>query len=777
MGLRDYLDPKTNTIKKKHAFFEKKWRAPSIADLFQNIDKYIAEIPQAERYNLYLTEAVCFEEPGRKLKEQWTIPIDIDDVDLTRIDETLEAVLFVLKVPKSKVGIVYSGNGIQLHLGIKTAITDAGYFDKYRSHYKAICDKIDLELAARKLPGHADTAVFSAARLMRLPHTRNVKPGKPERQASLINAAIEKLDFTLEVASSLPQISKEDFVSQIVLDRFPTPDTPTILAECEFLKRCKLEPKTLPEPQWYAMLSILGKLANGQKLAHEYSKGHPTYSPGETDLKLTQSLENSGPRTCKNINSMWGKCSTCKHFGTTLVSPIMIRGPEYIKTLTTGFHETKHDANGNIKPGKPNYEDLRKFFQQKRDYFSVAESGLVYGFTGTHWEIVVEGEINSFAQIHFMPTANNLMRREFYGIVSSTNTKPSRWFEDSAMKKINFKNGYLDLVSKEFHPHSKEVGFRYVLPYDYDPQAQAPRFEKFLREVTLDRQETIDVLLEFSGYAFSNDNCWTQKALMLLGEGANGKSTFLDVLKKLAGKSNYSSLMLSDFKDSANRLSIDGKLFNVAEETARYSLADTSLFKNLVTGGETTVKMLYHQPFAIKNRAKLIFAANEMPKTKDTTSALFRRFIIVPFRARFEGEGRDPQILEKLYEELPGIFNLVIAGYWRLLKQGHFSYSEIIEEEVLEYRDENDLVKNFISEKVEVLSDYNGQFVSCQKLFDGFINFAESCQEDGLTRNEFFSRLKHVLPDYKERFTRKRLNGEEASRGLKGIVLSETTEY
>jgi P4 family phage/plasmid primase-like protien len=784
LGIREYFHQKENKLKKKHAFFEENWRAPTIQDLFLNIDKHLSQIPEKERVNLYYTVADCFEEPGRKLKEQWAIPFDVDGIDLSKIEETLDAILHVLHVKRTEVGIVYSGNGIQVIVGIKEPITDDNYFDKKRLHYKAIADKIDLELKARNLIGKADVSVWSAARLMRLPKTKNVKKDKPERQAALINAVIEKLDFSLDRVSELPEVSKIDQVSQAVLEKFPVPDTPTVLGECEFLKHCKADAKTLPEGEWYASLSILGRLNEGRKLAHEYSQGHPGYSAAETDLKLEQSIEASGPRTCKNINAIWAKCATCKHFGTNLVSPIMIRGADYIKTQTTGFHEQKSDANGNPKAGRPVYEDLRQFFEQQHPYFSTVDTGIIYKFIGTHWVQMYDGEVQAFATDHFEPVADNKKRAEFLGLVKTTNKKSIEWLDESIAGKINFQNGYLNMRDMTFKPHDKEIGFRYVLPYGYDPTAEAPRFEKFLEEVTNEDQELVDVLMEFAGYAFSNDPCWTQKAMMLVGSGANGKSTYLEVLKNLAGEDNYSSLMMTDLKDPANRFDLDGKLFNVAEETSKQSIGDTALFKNLITGGEIMIKMFYHQPFKIRNRAKLIFAANEWPKSDDATSALFRRLIIVPFEQQFLNGHHDPMLIDKLNAELPGIFNLVIQGYKRLKKQGKFSHSSTVEEELESYRDETDIVKVFVDEKLEVFDKFEDvfdpgtdEFVTAQRLYEQFINFVIERGEDKVSDKQFFKALKNVISNYKQRFARPSKNNKERHRGLKGVKWREGVNF
>ncbi len=260
----------------------------------------------------------------------------------------------------------------------------------------------------------------------------------------------------------------------------------------------------------------------------------------------------------------------------------------------------------------------------------------------------------------------------------------------------------LDTETLELLPHSPERGFRSGLAYSYDVMATCPTFDKFMHDVTCGDAGLQAVLLEFAGYALSSDSCWAQKALVLEGVGSNGKSTLMNILRALAGKDNYASLTLSDLRGEGNRQMLDGKLFNMAEETPSKSLMESSIFKNLVTGGETQVRQLYKKPYVMRNRAKLIFACNDLPGSNDTSLGYFRRFLIVPFRATFSDAlgNKDSFIEEKLIKELPGIFNRVIRHYAALVKNKVFSESGASLQALSEYRLDVDLVERFFTEEV-----------------------------------------------------------------------------
>lgn len=774
LGLRSFFSKEKQKDIVFDAFLEKNWRAPSVPELFANIDRYLKDIPEKERWNLYYTTATCLEEKGRKMVEQAVMPFDVDKLDISRRLEYVPVVLGALGLKYEETGVVYSGNGLQFIVGLKTPFTSPDYFDINRLHYKAMCAKIDHALAAAGLPGEADTTVFSPARLMRLPNTLNRKKDKPERQGALLQGVIVPVDFDITIASGLPKVGAEDQINTQLLKRYPTPDTQAVLSGCSFLRSCKEDPAGVSEAEWYAMLSITARLENGNQLAHELSSGHPGYSHGETEAKIEQALQASGPRTCSNINKTWGKCHTCPNFE-KVKSPILIRGENYIKTKDTGFHEIHFTKEGQMRVGKPCFDDLRKFFAQQNDYVTLGESGICLVWTGKYWREMKDKYLESFAQDHFEPKATTTMTMEFRNLVCRTNLRDTTWFTSTTNRRVNFANGVLEMDTMELRPHSQEYGFRYCLPYDYDPKATAPRFDKFMREIMKDRTDLVDVLLEYMGYCFSNDTCWTQKALIMTGEGANGKSTLMNVLRALAGKENYASLTLGDLKAETNRQQLDGKLFNLAEETPTYAMAESSLFKNLVSGGETTVKMLYKQPYTIANKCKLMFACNELPKTRDTTKGFFRRLLIVPFDRVFEGAERDDFIEDKLMQELPGIFNLVVRGYKKLREQRKHTTANAIDQEIAKYRLELDTVEAWFRDCVGV-EQGRERYAILAKMYGAYKFFAENRGDKPEPYVSFARRMHKLIPNFESRIERKLIDGVK-ERLVYGVTFNEMRDF
>jgi putative DNA primase/helicase len=490
-------------------------------------------------------------------------------------------------------------------------------------------------------------------------------------------------------------------------------------------------------------------------------------------VKIEQATNASGPRTCKSISQLWAGCQKCPHFKNNS-SPILIRGEDTLKTEHTGFHDMIFDPETNkVKRGKPNFSDLRRFFE--RHHFYRSHDKIVWVWTGTHYEEMTNEEIKNFAQKHFDPYASAGMRAEFLDLVQCTNLVQQEVWNAGTFGKINLKNGVLDLAKMELTPHSKDYGFKYVLPYDYDPKAQAPAFQKFLHEICAGREPLINTLLEFGGYALSGAACIYHKALVLEGEGNNGKSTFIDVLKDLVGKGSYSTLAFKDLDQTERRSALDGVLFNITEETPN-KLNDTTSFKNIISGGDIPMRKLYKNAYSIQNKAKLIFSCNEMPMSSDTSRGFFRRFLIVPFEVKFSKQLKniDVNMRDKLKGELPGILNLFLEGYQRLKAQSSFSKSEDDDKDLQRYQEAIDPMLVWLKENVTVLELPSEKFVTATTMFENFRQWCDKNGFDARVKNavSLGIQLRRYIPDIGKRRYSKGENGAVVRR-IMGISLKE----
>jgi putative DNA primase/helicase len=304
-------------------------------------------------------------------------------------------------------------------------------------------------------------------------------------------------------------------------------------------------------------------------------------------------------------------------------------------------------------------------------------------------------------------------------------------------------NGVLDIETMELKPHSPEYLFFNLLPVEYNPTAKCPAVEKFLGEVAGCRED-VDILLEVVAFCLYREY-FIAKALMLVGEGCNGKSTFLNLVKTFLGKENVAGRSLQDLEENRfAKADLNHKLANIYADLPDRALWRTGTFKMLTGRDLIAAERKFQQSFIFENYAKLLFSANKVPEAYDDSDAFFRRWIIVVFPNQFVNDKADPHILKKLTtpEELSGLLNLVIPALKRLLERGQFSYSKTTEEIREDYIRKSSPIGAFVMDCLAVDSD---AFIPKQELFNVFAEYCRVRKIPCVTKDTFFKNLpQHV---------------------------------
>lgn len=296
---------------------------------------------------------------------------------------------------------------------------------------------------------------------------------------------------------------------------------------------------------------------------------------------------------------------------------------------------------------------------------------------------------------------------------------------------INLQNGTFEISQQgtKLRPFDRSDFITYQLPFEYNPQAKAPIFEAYLNKVLPD-PERQRILAEFLGYVFIKHGSNTlkeEKALLLYGTGANGKSVFFEVVTAMFGQQNVSNYSLQSLTEEKGfyRAKISNKLLNYASEIN--GKLETSLFKALASGEPVEAALKYGQPFTMTDYAKFIFNVNELPKDVEHTNAFFRRLLIIPFDVTIPDHEQDKTLHTKIIEkELSGVFNWVLQGLNRLLEQKRFSDCEAAQNAVIQYKIESNSVQMFLNENEYKSSAQNYEII--KTLYFEYRNF---CIEDG----------------------------------------------
>jgi len=246
-----------------------------------------------------------------------------------------------------------------------------------------------------------------------------------------------------------------------------------------------------------------------------------------------------------------------------------------------------------------------------------------------------------------------------------------------------------DLDKNKLLKHSPEYYSICQLPIKYDPEADYKKWKATLKEWIPDIKTRM-FLQEYIGYGLIPDTS-REKAIILIGDGSNGKSTFLEVISRLFGRQNLSNISINRMVGDAGRFEVanlENKLLNIYHDIDPKKIKSSGILKNLISGQPGRKERKYETSEDFRTVTRFIFAANRLPQVIDAKKAWYRRIEIVRFPNTFNSsDGKfDIKLKVKLLAELPGILNWAIEGLHRLLKNDQFTCSDQMEKEMSRYK-------------------------------------------------------------------------------------------
>lgn len=309
---------------------------------------------------------------------------------------------------------------------------------------------------------------------------------------------------------------------------------------------------------------------------------------------------------------------------------------------------------------------------------------------------------------------------------------------------INLQNGTFEIdkgiTSSKSFDHKDFL--TYQLNFSFDKNATAPKWQQFLDHVLPDIS-CQQILAEYIGYVFIRHGAKLlkeERLLILYGTGSNGKGVIFEIMQHLFGSDNISYHTLQELTDQNGyyRAMIGDKLLNYGSDIN--SKLEHGIFKKLSSGEPINARLPHGVPMEFKQYAKLMFNCNVLPKDTEQTNGYFRRFLIIPFERTITEKEKDTNLAEKIAaEEMPGIFNWVLAGLDRLLKNNQFTYCEPAENALKSYKLDSDNVLQFLSD-----NDYNYKSNHFTPLADLYQSYKNHCTDSGcnpLNKRNFGNRL------------------------------------
>ncbi len=320
----------------------------------------------------------------------------------------------------------------------------------------------------------------------------------------------------------------------------------------------------------------------------------------------------------------------------------------------------------------------------------------------------------SQATIHYVKEVIGHIQRQTYVNMNEL---------DANMDVIVAKNGVVELSMGKFSGFNKDYKATIAIPVKYDPAATCPNIDKFISEIVA--AENIALLYELPAWCLMRDS-EIQRFVLLIGSGQDGKSKYIGLLKAFLGSRNCSSYTLQQLVSNTFAASgLNNKLANLIADMPSRALQDVGIIKAMTGGDTIQVERKYGHSFDLFNRAKIIGVANEPPEVKEDTRAFWRRLAIVDFPNLFEGDKRDPYILNKITtsQELSGLLNKAIELIPQLKAKADLSYTKTIDVTREAYILKSDPGKAFLDDCCEPTAW--GILVKKEKVYQAFVEFCK----------------------------------------------------
>ncbi len=303
---------------------------------------------------------------------------------------------------------------------------------------------------------------------------------------------------------------------------------------------------------------------------------------------------------------------------------------------------------------------------------------------------------------------------------------------------LNLRNGTLDLETGKLRRHEPKDRLTQIANANYDPNATCPLWLAFLQQIALGQSALIRFLQMVVGYVLSG--VVTEQVLFLLvGKGANGKSTFLEVIFEIMGEYSKTTpghtFIKSESRAIRNDLArLKGARYVSAVEINMGKALDEALVKRLTGGDRIAARFIGKEFFEFFPQAKFFLAVNTFPHVSGADDGIFRRIVVVPFQASFTGDQIDKHLGEKLKAERDGIMAWAVEGFKMWQESGTLEIPTVVQTASSDFRAEMDVLAEFQEDRCEKGPDFR---VPVAEVFDAYLGWAKAATQDAMGKKTF----------------------------------------
>lgn len=396
--------------------------------------------------------------------------------------------------------------------------------------------------------------------------------------------------------------------------------------------------------------------------------------------------------------------------------------------------------------------------------------GFAQASARSHWDdIHSNGEVSAVLVKHALRSESThgisaaLMEARTLLAVSAEKLDRDPWI-------FNVQNGSLDLHKGELRDHDPRDYCTKLAPVKFDPRAEASLWERFIAEIMDDNADLMHYLNKLCGMFLTGDVS-AQELYIAWGGGANGKSVLFDTLAGLMGDyaGKVADSLLTGFGGHPTEVAdLHGMRLGIGSETEEGARLRVQMIKQLTGDQWLKARRMRQDFYQFPRTHKLVMITNNRPVIRENTEAVWRRLRLIPFSVTIPPERRDPNLIERLKREWPGILNWCVRGCLAWQHEGLKPPAEVLIASE-EYRHDQDTLSEFIAEHCV---RFDGARASRADAWEAYSEWAKRTGErHPLDRGGLFDRIRRVQGVTDAQW---KVNGTPV-RGFKGIGITKGT--
>ena len=399
-----------------------------------------------------------------------------------------------------------------------------------------------------------------------------------------------------------------------------------------------------------------------------------------------------------------------------------------------------------------NYHETIKMFHKIQPFYYDENNILwMWDKTKSIWKTCdIKNIILAFSKV--IPKNYNVVNSKIYGELSKSIylvgldnvPKPAK------LKWIQFNKKAYSIGSGKTYDVTPDYFFTNCIPWDLGETSDTPMLDKYFKDWV--GEEYVQTLYELIAYC-----CYGEYRIQLLfflfGNGTNGKSTFMKILRKFLGKYNCCTTSLEALSGNNERFEtyrLYKKLYCEIGEANKGVLSKTSLIKKITGDDMMSYEKKNCTPFSDFNYAKIIIASNSIPITQDETDGFYRRCSIIKFPNQFTNKINIMNTIpDKEYCNLAKRCMEILP---KLIKNGYFTNEGTIEDKRMEYNSCSNPLMQFINERCDksmLETDVSNETDKYYVLYQDFFNeYGIYLKKLGIKKNFNSSDFKSSLNNF-----------------------------